>query len=244
MLATAAALTVIFLAAIVRGYSGFGFSLIAITGLALIYPVSSIVPAIFLMEIAATLHMLPSIWKDIHWRSLLPLIIGCLIATPLGLMALAYVSPGSMQIALAIFVLAAVMLMFKGFKLNAVPGTAAAIAAGGAAGFFNGAFGIAGPPVILFYFSSPAGNAVGRASIAAFFFFTDVIGLGYAAPIGLLSMDTLWRAALFLPALLAGIWVGSRSFRSADQEQFRHWILLLLAAMAVLLLGKALWPAA
>ena len=84
-MATAAALVIIFLAAIVRGYSGFGFSLIAITGLALIYPVSSIVPAIFLMEIAATIHMLPSIWKDIHWRSLLPLIIGCLIATPLAL---------------------------------------------------------------------------------------------------------------------------------------------------------------
>lgn len=243
MLATAAALTVIFLAAIVRGYSGFGFSLIAITGLALIYPVSSIVPAIFLMEIAATLHMLPSIWKDIHWRSLLPLIIGCLLATPLGLLALAYVSPEYMQIALGIFVLAAVALMLRGFKLNAVPGTAAAVAAGGAAGFFNGAFGIAGPPVILFYFSSPAGNAVGRASIAAFFFFTDVIGLSYAAPIGLLSTNTLWRAALFLPALLAGVWVGSRSFKAADQEQFRRWMLLLLAAMAILLLAKALWPA-
>jgi len=242
-LATATALTIIFLAAIVRGYSGFGFSLIAITGLALIYPVASIVPAIFLMEIAATIHMLPSIWKDIHWRSLLPLIVGCLIATPLGLMALSYVSPENMQIALSIFVLAAVALMFKGFALNAVPGTTAAIAAGGSAGFCNGAFGIAGPPVILFYFSSPAGNVVGRASIAAFFFFTDVIGLSYATPMGLLSMDTLWRAALFLPALLAGVWVGSRSFKSADQEQFRRWMLLLLAFMALLLLGKALWPA-
>lgn len=223
-----------------RGYSGFGFSLIAITGLALLHPVSAIVPAIFLMEITATLHMLPAIWKDIHWRSLLPLIAGCLVATPFGLMALPFVSPESMKIALSLFVLFAVALMFSGFKLNAVPGTAAAGAAGGAAGFCNGAFGIAGPPVILFYFSSPAGNAVGRASIAAFFFFTDVIGLAFATPMGMLSADTLWRAALFLPALLAGVWVGSRSFGTSDQEQFRRWILVLLALMALLLFGKAL----
>lgn len=244
MITTIIALVIVFLAAIVRGYSGFGFSLIAITGLAMIYPVASIVPAIFLMEIAATLHMLPGIWKDIHWRSLLPLILGCLIATPLGLYALNYVAADKMQIALSLFVLVAVALMFRDFKLRSVPGPTAAFAAGGAAGFCNGAFGIAGPPVIMFYFSSPAGNAVGRASIAAFFFFTDVIGLAYATPMGLLSMDTLWRAAMFLHALLAGVWVGSRSFKAADQEQFRKWMLLLLAAMAVILLIKAVLQSA
>jgi uncharacterized membrane protein YfcA len=77
-------LVCVFLAAIVRGYSGFGFSLLVITALSLALTPAQIVPSIFLLEIAASLHLLPAIWRDIHWRSLLPLIVGCLIATPFG----------------------------------------------------------------------------------------------------------------------------------------------------------------
>jgi uncharacterized membrane protein YfcA len=146
----------IFLAAIVRGYSGFGFSLLAITSLSLVLEPAEIVPSIFMLEIAASLHLLPSIWRDVHWRSLLPLIAGCLIATPFGVMLLASVPPAPMQLALSVFVLIATFLLWRGFALKNIPGTAGAVAAGAAAGFGNGAFGIAGPPVILFYFSSPA----------------------------------------------------------------------------------------
>ena len=49
----------IFLAAIVRGYSGFGFSLLSITALSLALPPAEIVPSIFMLEIAASLHLLP-----------------------------------------------------------------------------------------------------------------------------------------------------------------------------------------
>ena len=58
----------IFLAAIVRGYSGFGFSLLAITSLSLIHPLTLVIPAVFMMEIAASIHMLPSVWREVHWR--------------------------------------------------------------------------------------------------------------------------------------------------------------------------------
>src|SRR3954447_9295235 len=173
------ALVCIFLAAIVRGYSGFGFSLLAVTSLSLMLTPAEVVPAIFLLEIAASLHLLPGIWKDIHWRSIGPLIIGCLVATPLGVWLLANVSPAPMQIALAAFVLAATLLLWRGYALKTMPGTIASGAVGAASGFFNGAFGIGGPPVILFYFSSPAGHVAGRASVIAYFLATDLIGLAF-----------------------------------------------------------------
>ena len=93
----------IFVAAVVRGYSGFGFSLLSISALSLIYSPAQIIPSIFLLEIAASLHLLPSIWREVHWRSLLPLTIGCLIATPLGVWLLAYAPAKPMQFALACF---------------------------------------------------------------------------------------------------------------------------------------------
>jgi uncharacterized protein len=237
----AAATAFIFLAAIVRGYSGFGFSLLAITSLSLVLEPAEIVPSIFMLEIAASLHLLPSIWRDVHWRSLIPLIAGCLVATPFGVMLLASVPPAPMQLALSVFVLIATCLLWRGFALKRIPGTGGAVAAGAAAGLGNGAFGIAGPPVILFYFSSPAGHAMGRASLIAFFLATDLIGLPLLAREGLVTADAFYRAVIFLIPLIAGVWIGARSFKTADPTRFRLMILVLLAFLAILIGGKAIW---
>jgi len=239
MLELVFACIVIFLAAIVRGFSGFGFSLLAITALSLVYTPAEIVPSIFMLEIAASLNLLPGIWKDIHWKSLLPLMLGCLIATPIGVWALANVPPEPMQIALSIFVLIATALLAKGFALKSMPGPIASTAAGAASGLANGAFGIGGPPVILFYFASPAGNLAGRASMIMFFIFTDVIGLANQSLHGLITMQAATRALFYLPALLLGVWIGARSFKSVDQGLFRKIVLVILAVLATLILAKA-----
>ena len=233
------AISCIFLAAIVRGFSGFGFSLLSISALSLVYAPAEIVPSIFMLEIAASLHLLPSIWKDVHWRSLVPLTVGCVLATWVGVYALANVPAAPMQIALAVFVLAATLLLWKGFALKSMPGPLATVAAGAASGLANGAFGIGGPPVVLFYFSSPAGNVAGRASLIAFFLATDLIGLANQSVYGLVDREAALRALMFLPALVVGVWIGQRSFKGTDPEVFRKVVLALLAALAVIIGVKA-----
>ena len=240
MLTIAYAVVVIFLAAIVRGFSGFGFSMLTITALSLFYPTAEIVPSIFMLELAASLNLLPSIWKDIHWRSLGPLTLGCVIATPIGVWFLAHIAPAPMQLALAVFVLIATGLLAVGYAVKRVPGPIVSTLAGAASGLANGAFGIGGPPVILFYFSSPAGAAAGRASLTAFFLATDVIGLANQSYQGLITWAAVYRAALWLPPLIAGVWVGAHSFKSVDQALFRKVVLALLAVMAVAIGVKAI----
>lgn len=239
LLRLGAAAAIIFLAAIVRGYSGFGFSLLAITALSLIYPPAAVIPSIFLLEIAASIHMLPSIWREIHWRSIAWLILGSIAGTPLGVAALSHFPPAPMTLALAVFVLTATLLLWRGFALRTMPNAPATLAIGTAAGAANGAFGIGGPPVILFYFASPAGHAAGRASLVFYFLATDLIGLGFMSRDGLVTWESAVKAAVFLPALAAGVWLGSRSFRSADPAKFRRIVLIVLAVLAVITAVKA-----
>jgi uncharacterized protein len=234
----AAAITIVFLAAIVRGYSGFGFSLLAITALSLIYAPAIIIPSVFLLEIAASIHLLPGLWRDIHWRSLIPLVVGTGIGTPIGLMFLTSIPAAPMQIALGLFVLTVTCLLWIGFALKTMPGNAASTAAGLAAGVANGAFGIGGPPVILFYFASPAGNIVGRATLVTYFLLTDAIGLAFLSRENLVTSDVLLRTLTFLPALLAGVWLGARSFKNADPIVFRKWVLAILAVLAIITAAK------
>ena len=121
-----------------------------------------------------------------------------------------------------------------------MPGPIASTMAGAASGLSNGAFGIGGPPVILFYFSSPAGVAAGRASLTAFFLATDMIGIANQSYQGLITWDVAYRALAYLPALLAGVWVGAHSFKSVDPALFRKLVLALLAVMAVAIGIKAI----
>src|SRR5882724_8341402 len=228
------AVVCIFGAAVVRGYSGFGFSLLAVTSLSLLLPPTEIVPSIFIMEVAASLHLLPSVWRDIHWRALLWLAVGCLVGTPFGLYALAHVPAAPMTLALAVFVLVAAILLARGYALKSLPGPAVTFATGTASGLFNGSFGIGGPPVILFLFSSPAGAAAGRASVIAYFLGTDSIGLAFQAQADLMTWATLWRFLTFLPPLLAGVWLGARGFKHANPESFRRWVLRILVLLAAL----------
>jgi hypothetical protein len=234
------AIACIFGAAIVRGYSGFGFSMLAVTSLSLLLPPAEIVPSIFIMEVAASLHLLPSVWRDIHWRALLWLTAGCLVGTPFGVYALAHVAPAPMTLALAVSVLIAAILLTRGYALKSLPGPAVTFATGTSSGLLNGSLGIGGPPVILFFFSSPAGAAAGRASMIAYFLITDIMGLAWQGWSGLINMTTIWHALIFLPALTAGIWLGNRGFMTADPVDFRRWVLRLLMLLAALAGAKAL----
>jgi len=228
----------VFVAAIVRGYAGFGFSLLAITSLSLALPPAAVIPPVFMMEVAASLHLLPSIWKDVNWRALGLLWFGCLVATPIGVAFLASVPAAPMKIALGIAVLSAIGLLWSGYARKSMPSTAETIATGGIAGLLNGAFGIVAPPVIVFFFNSPAGAAVSRASLIAFFIGTDVMGLGFLAREGLVTLDGVKQFLIFVPALFVGQWLGARSFKASDPATFRQWVLRLLIVLALLTAGQ------
>ena len=144
-------------------------------------------------------------------------------------------------IALGLFVLAVTCLLWIGFALKSMPGNIVSISAGPAAGVANGAFGIGGPPVILFYFASPAGNIVGRATLVTYFLLTDALGLVFLARENLVTTDVLLRTLTFLSALLAAVWLGARSFKNADPVAFRKWVLAMLGLLAVITAAKGLF---
>src|SRR5262245_422065 len=230
----------VFGAAIVRGYSGFGFSLLSITALSLALPPMAVVPSIFLLEVAASLRLLPGVWGEVHWRSIRLLLVGCLLATPLGVWALANAPIAPMKLALAAFVLLSAILLARGVALKSMPGTVGTLGTGVATGLLNGGFGMGGPPLVVFYLGTPAGMAAGRASIIAFLIPTDVMGLGFHAREVLITDDTFRLAAWFLPPLLLGVWLGSRAFRRADPARFRLWPLRLLMLLALLMIVQVL----
>ena len=225
--------------AIVKGYTGFGASMLWATSLSLVLPPLQIVPMVLMFEVVTSIHLLPQVWKEVEWRSLWLLLLGTWLATPVGIYALASIPANPIRIALSVVVFIAAVLIWRGFSLKDVPGRSATLGVGLTAGLLNGSMAIVGPPVILFYFSSPVGIAVGRASIVTYFLGTDSVGTAMFASQGLISAEVLWRTAIFLPVLLIGVSLGARQFLGATPEAFRKVALILLIALSVALFARA-----
>jgi hypothetical protein len=177
--------------------------------------------------------LLPQVWRDIEWFSLRWLLLGALIATPFGTYLLATVPPAPMRIAISLLVLVAAILLIRGFAWKRMPGTTFTLTTGATCGLLNGVAAIGGPPVILFYLSSPAGVTVSRASIIVYFLGIDTMSLAMAILQGLTTVKILLTTALCLPSLLLGIGIGSRMFVKADQESFRRHVLVLLMVLSI-----------
>jgi uncharacterized membrane protein YfcA len=232
---------VVMIAAYVRGFAGFGFALISVPSLALLLPPSEVVPALFLTSMGSAAHLVPRVWREVHWHSVSWMLVGAIAATPVGVALLLAVPAAEMRIAIALIVLVTAILLWQGFALKVIPGRAPAFATGVASGFLNGSAGIGGPPVVIFYFSSPAAGAVGRASLIVYFFVLDLVGIGATAAAGLITAKTFLLALLILPPLMLGIWLGHRRFIATDPTLFRKLVFMLLIALAVATAAKALY---
>lgn len=232
------------LAFVVRGVSGFGSSMVAIGALSLLLPPAQVVPAVLALELLSTAHLLPGVWRQVDWRSLRWVIAGCLLATPLGLRLLAELPTRPMRLVVSATLLAVALLMLSGLAQRLAPartpGAWGALAAGAGSGLLNGAAGIGGPPVIVFYFAT-TGAAVSRASLIAYFLVIDLWALAWAGGSGLLNHQGWPLILVALPFSLLGIWLGKHVYLRLDEARLRRLIWGLLAVLGAAGTASAWW---
>ena len=223
----------VFCAGLIRGATGFGFSMICIVLLTLLLPPAHIAPVIMLWEIAASVGHLPFVYKEADWKALRHLALGVALGTPPGAYCLALAPAAPMTAVINTVVLVLTGMLFFGFKLRQRPGRWGACGVGALTGLINGASANGGPPVILFFLSGPSSVAVSRASLIAFFLFTDVLAAVVSWGYGLMTGQVFLLAAVMLPCVGLGIWLGSRWFRRVDEVRFRRVVLALLLLISL-----------
>lgn len=222
----------VFFAAIVRGFSGFGFAMLTITSISIALPPATVVPAMFVLEVAAGIHLLPSIWKHVHWRSIGILVGTGIACTPAGVYLLANIPADPMKVALSVVVFTSAAVLMAGVQMKRMPTTMETAATGATSGLLNGAFGMGGPPIIVFFLGSSLALQAGRASIIATFLATDLATLPVLFGFGLFTWDSVRLALVSLPALVAGVFIGSRLVGRVNETAARKAVLAVLMLMA------------
>ena len=107
---------------------------------------------------------------------------------------------------------------------------------GVAAGNFHGLAAMGGPPTVAFFLAYERRVAVTRSSLMVFFPVVSLLSLPMVAAAGLLDGPALLLAALGMPLMIGGGWLGARAFRRYGARSYRPLALgaLLLTALASL----------
>jgi len=98
-------LFIVFIASIIRGFNGFGFSATCISGFSFILPAIEIVPIILILEVFISVFMIPYIWNKIDWNFVFKLLIGITLGSPIGLYLLKYLSPDTTHLYVCLIII-------------------------------------------------------------------------------------------------------------------------------------------
>ncbi len=231
----------VFVGAVIRGFTGFGFGIAATPLLVLLFPPAEIVPPILILQVLAGIQIYLRTRGHIDWKLLLPALIGALAGIPLGSLVLDLLDSDTMRLIIGISVLLAATLLASGFRFKVRPPSWLSGGLGIVAGIGSGAAGIPGPPVIVLFLSSPVSLTIGRASLSAFFLCVATASSASAAWRGLLTLNSIVLGALLMAPMLIGNHFGDKLFAKVNEKTFRRVALLLLFVIGISTIVRGLW---
>lgn len=220
----------------VRGVAGFGSGLIAIPLLALVLPLSVVVPlVVFLDYVASASHGLKD-RAQIQWRQILPLLPFTAIGVASGLYLFKTVDPVMLAHALGVFVLIYALYSLLIKEGDGRASTFWAVPAGSLGGLVGTLFGTGGPFYVVYLKHRGLPKTQFRATFATIFLMDGAGRLaGYMAG-GYFDRDWLLLAAVSLPMMAIGLYFGGQLHTSISQRTFQVAVSLLLVVSGISLL--------
>jgi uncharacterized membrane protein YfcA len=213
---------IVIAASTVIGTAGFGFSLVA-TPVLLLYlePQQVVVVANCLIALMMVL-VLARTWRNLDLRASMGLVVGGMVATPVGVLALNSASPGALRITIAVVIIFLGLFSLKNVQLPLANNRAA----GPVIGFFTSlavtTIAIGGPLGAIYAISQKWKPDMLRASLALFFLASDVVAFPLYVATGLVHKDTLANIGILIPGLIIGFPLARFLVGRINERIFRY----------------------
>ncbi|MBP6012029.1 MAG: sulfite exporter TauE/SafE family protein [Alphaproteobacteria bacterium] len=230
---TAAAIALVAFAGVLRGFSGFGSAMVLAPALAALYPVTVAVPLIILLEVALSFQMLPAAMRQVVWREIAVLSVAALPGLLIGAWLLEVVPERTLRLVISVTILIFLALLLANVRRRGSVTPVGLAATGALSGVANGASGVGGPPVVLYYLAGDGSTAAVRATVIVYFFAIDVVSTVIYSARGLVTHEVTVLTALCVPAAIAGVWLGTKLFDRASEQTYRRVAYAIIAAAAL-----------
>jgi hypothetical protein len=215
--------------------------LIAVPLLVLFIPLKVAAPLAVLVSITIAAVVVAQDWRKIHLRSTGWLVGSTLFGIPVGLLLLTSSHQKAVKVALGIFIVAFSVYSLLGRRPPELKTDSKAwlLSCGFAAGVIGGAYGMNGPPLVIYGAMRRWSAQHFRATLQAYFLPASLIGMfGY-------WLAGLWVPAvthyylLCLPLLLPAVWLGRVVNHRLHGDAFLKYVYVGLAGIGVVLLAES-----
>jgi len=213
-----------FLAAVVNGALGYGFSSITVP-IALLFLANRVLnPALVPIEVVLNAYML---WANRDalpnvWRRVLPIVVGLVPGVALGTAIVSQVNPGWLRFATFVTLLPLILLQAAGYRRPIRSERSVGLAFGGGVGVLYSVTTISGPPLAVLFNNQGLVKQDFRAGLALIRVAESLLTAFAYWQLGLFVADSLAIASTIVPAVLLGIPLGAIAIRRLDAETFRR----------------------
>ncbi len=223
-------------AGFIRGFVGFGGALAVIMALSLVLGPRTAVAISCLSGLPTMFQLMPNAIRTGERGFIVPFVLASFAAAPVGTWILVTAQPELMKIAIAVFVLIMVGLMYKGWRMSPGGGLRTLLTAGGIAGLVQGAAGIGGPPAVAVALARPGTPELQRANVIGAVSALAICNLPPIIFMGLFTQQVLVFTLLLMPFYAGFTQIGVRFFFGRGNAIFRTAALAALALMGLVTL--------
>lgn len=242
---TVSVLLVVFVASLIRSTFGFGEALIAVPLLSLFMPIEIAAPLAVLLSITIAAVVVVQDWRKIHISSAGWLLAPTFVGIPLGVALLTRADQHLVKALLALVILA-----FSGyclFRANTPElrseSRAWLLGCGFLAGILGGAYGMNGPPLVIYGAMRRWTPQYFRATLQAYFLPASILGMAGYWLAGLWIAQVTHFYVISLAVAIPGIFLGRAINQRFYSEAFLKYVYAGLAFIGLVLLVQAMRPA-
>ena len=224
---------IVFIASIIRGFNGFGFSATCISGFSFIIPAIEIVPIILILEVLISIFMAPYVWNKIDWNMVFKILIGMVIGSPIGIFLLKYLSPGITHLSVCTIIIVFSILLMKGYTNTRLNNNTIKVSTGIGSGALNGLTTLGGMPAALFLLITCIQPAVIRGTLTALFFLTDIYAFVLSFFVDIVDITTIYRTLPLILVLPVGVFIGDKFFVKSKEDLYRKVVFYFLIIISI-----------
>jgi len=234
-------LGVVFLATLVRSALGFGEALVAVPLLALALPVEVAAPLAVLVSVTVAAVVVVRDRRHVQFRSAGRLVLATLPGLPLGLLRLTALPEPAVKAALGAVIVAFSAHCLAGRAPAELRDDRLAWAFGFGAGVLGGAYGMNGPPLVVYGTLRRWPPEEFRATLQGYFLPASVLGMAGYWLAGLWVPTVTHYYLLSLPLTAAAVLLGRWLHRRMDGHRFVRAVHVGLLVIGATLLTQSLW---
>ncbi len=228
-----AAILIVAAAGAISGLAGFGFGLVSVPPLLLIFDPVTVVVLVKVLALATSWLILLDAWRAIRWRTLGLVLPPALLGQFGGIVLLRDLDAAAVKLIASAVVVGFALLLLCGISLPGAERPIADVVAGGVSGVLSTSTGLSGPPIVLLFTVRAYPMTAFRATTVAYFIVLDLVGLPTLFAEGMVDQGTLGTVLVLSPAAFAGRYAGARLVRYVSPPIFRRVTLGLLLLTGV-----------